>query len=182
MNPIEFVKAHPVGVGIGVVVVIGVVLLVSSTGSTEYVSAGNGTSSDQSIAAGLQLQSIQSQASTAQMQIGAERELGMAGIAASLEAKKLETDASITLASLATNLGLAQIGSQEKITLQESSLGYQAKAAEIQAQRDRDIALTSSITAQAQAQAQQTRDILAAQTKQAEIAARPKGLFSFIFG
>lgn len=178
MSIIDFAKKHPVGVGIGVIAIIGVVLIVSSAGGgTEYV-ASDGTSSDGQVQAGLQLQALQIQASGQAAQVAADREVSLASIAAGLAARQLETQSADTQTAIAANVAQQQISAG----VQVSSMQLANEAAQIAASKEIQLGQQLTITKQSEYQVQQTQAILNSQTEQAKIAAKPKGLFSWLFG
>lgn len=170
MSALDFVKKHPVGVGIGVIAVIGVVLLVSGGGGTE-VTTSDGSSSDPNINAGLQLQALSIQANSAAQQTAAEKEVALASLATQQQIAVLGYQSADTQAQIAASVATQQITAGKEI----SSLQLANEAQQIQAGRDIQIATLTSLTEQVKINNQ----TLLAVTKEQN---KPKGLFSLLFG
>lgn len=181
MNPIAFVKAHPMGVGIGAVVIIGAFILMSSGGGEQQALTPGGPS-EAEIAAGMQLQQLQYAGQAQAQQIGAEREVALATTAAELELGKLSLLQAGESDKLAHSLGLAQINATQQTTSLTSTLYAQTEQSRIAADTAQNAAMLATITRQSELQAQVSLGAINAQTQIAKINKPKQGLFSKIFG
>lgn len=121
MQPIEFVKKHPVAIGVGVLVLIGAFIVLSrgGDGGTAVMQSGP---SDSQVAAAAQLQSLQVQAGMAASQTAAEKEVALAGIAADLTKASYERDVAYNANTVAGNIATQQLENDWKKTELQSSL------------------------------------------------------------
>lgn len=173
-NPaIEFAKRNPLLIGgVAVVSVIGIAFLMGGSGGGDVATtvSPSGTS-DGAIAAGLQLQQISAAAQAAAGQQAVDRELGLATLAATVRVKELEAETAYNTNVLAAGVATKTLETQERV----SSLQLAADAEKAKAEKETQIATIGALSSQATAATN-------ASVKMAEIAARPKGLLSFLFG
>lgn len=177
MSAIDFVKAHPVAIGGGVIGILVIFFIASNAGGGAAAEASPGVDDGQ-MNAGVQLQQLQSAYADSASKTAASLQLGMAALASQDKQAELSahsTDYANTLAATVAQKGL------EAQTF-VSTLTAQVEGERIANDRAATAEQFATIRAQSAQQTKQTKTILAAQVKQAEIAARPKGLFSFIFG
>lgn len=199
MSPVELAKKYPVATGVGAIVIFGAVLLFMNRGGAEddgggfaMVGAPPGASSDSAaftyqlqaagIAAATRLEEIAStervetaKLATMETLAGYERdvsfnanELGaqvkLADITQGNETARLISTLQAQTAITQANYQLQAFNTQQATIQQQQNLAYQSMVAGYDAQKS--IAQINSQTA----------------IEQANIAARPKGLLSFLFG
>lgn len=181
MKALDFVKRHPMAIGIGAVVVIGGFLLLNSGGSSGTASTATSGTSDAEIAAGLQLQQLQAASAAQNYQVGAQRDVALAQTNAQLELGKLQIQQQGASDELASALGMAKINADQQTTSLTSTLAAQTQQAGIAAQTAQNAAMLATITRQAELQTQTSVAAINAQTKIAEIN-RPRSFLESIFG
>lgn len=165
------IKAHPfltVGGVIGVVVI--VALLAGGGGNTGEYDAAYATPNDADA-----LSQMGAQLNAAMAQIGAQRDVALNSNATQVTLAGIGADAARYAADKQTELESARLASIERTTIQTSTLAANLKQSEIEAQRfltERGLL----------SQEKQTKLLVDSNTKLAEIAAKPKGLFSWLFG
>jgi hypothetical protein len=175
MNPIGFVKSHPVMTGVGVVGIIGLVFLLSSSGGGDG-SVDNSSTSD--VAAGTALQQYQLQAQAQQSAIGAQRDVALAEQSTALKIAELSASTRVQELNAQKEIGLAGIDAGKYTSALQAQLSRES----INADKAKDANTTATLMAQIKSSQQTTMAALNAQTQQAQIAAKPKGLFSWLFG
>lgn len=173
---VNFVKAHPVATGASVLAIIAVVMVASSAGAQSSAPASG--YDDSGTAAGLQMQALQTQAQLAAGETAAKLQLGLAQNATREKEIELQAQTTMNANDLAAQLADKGLEVQKYV----SSLTSANEAARIANERANTADQYATIRYQSEAQIKQTNAILQAQVKQAEIAAKPKGLFSFLFG
>lgn len=181
MSAMDFVKKHPVAIGISAVVVLGGFVLLSSGGSDggTQVVAGQ---SDAEIAAGVQLQQLQYQQQMQGQTVGAQRDVALAETAAQLELGKLQIAQQSESDKLAASTALAQINASSQTAQLQSTLQAQTSQAQIAADSAKTAAMMATIAEQARQQANVAIAGIRGQVDIAKINKPKQGLFSKIFG
>lgn len=173
MNPVEFVKAHPVGTTIGVVVVIGVVLLATSGGGTQTVVADSRDISGE-LAGAAAMQQVQAAYAAKALEISTAKEVALNSNATALTLAQLNKEGALAEMQFAFDKRQAELAAQERMTEHVSTLQAAISTAEIAASRDRDIAYYASIAEQSKSavtMAQIAASVSTAQSaQQAELA------------
>lgn len=169
----QIVKDHPfITVG-GIVGVIVLVLLVSGGGGASASDSGGGYAATSSDADALSQLQAQLNASVANTQ--AQKEVALNQSAAQITLAQIGADAAKYAADKNYTLESEKINSAERQTVQISTLQANLQQAGIQAQQAiNDRTLLS--------QEKQAQTLANTNIQLATIAAKPKGLFSFIFG
>lgn len=194
MSALDLIKAHPWLTGAGVITVIAGTWILTSPGTdTSGAIATTGGTSDAQIAAGLQIQGASLAAQSHSEEIQAARDVAIAHDAAALAVATLQSHTQDNANVLAANIAYETTAASERVTTLTTTLQAHNDAARIEADAAETASQYATIQAQTQAQvnlaaqyAQSQAQLVAAnnaaQVQLAEIAARPKGLFSWLFG
>lgn len=179
MNPIEIVKKHPVITTVGVVVVFGAVLMFSSGGTTEYADDA-GASGE--MAGAIALQQMQAAFQMKSLEVGAAKEVALNESATKVTLAQLQRDVALKDLEYSFNYQTAKLGAEERTTTLVSTLQAKTAADQIKANADATAAMFANIKSQQDAAATLAKVNAQTQVQLAEINARPRGLFSFLFG
>jgi hypothetical protein len=169
----EIIKRHPViSIGSAVAIVIVGVLIASSGGGSAASSTDttSGSASD-----GDALSQINASLSAQMATVSAQKEVALNNNATQITLAGIGADSANYQTAKQAEVAEATLASQERTTIQTSTLAANVAQSQIQANENVSTAQIASQTAQTQA-------ILQNNTQLAEIASKPKGLFSFLFG
>lgn len=170
INPIEFVKSHPVGTGVAVVVVIGAVFLLNAGGG------GGGAVQSAPVATGdastgAALQAAQLAASTETSRISAQKEVALAGFHSQEEIAGIQAQIAGQGLDVQKILGSMTIEADKAVAISNTTLQSQVQnnqiAAQLEAQKEAYGTINNQTNALVKINAQNNK---------------PKGLFSMIFG
>jgi len=180
MNPIEIVKKHPVLSGVGVVVVVGgVFLLTSGGGSVDYAESASASGE---MAGAVALQQMQAAYQAKAMEVGAAKEVALNESATKVTLAQLQRDLALKDMEYNFNYQTAKLGAEERTTTLVSTLQAKTAADQIKANADATAAMFANIKSQQDAAVSLAQINAQTQAQIAEINSRPRGLFSFLFG